>query len=130
MGTIAAIALTDSDAVVHTFSPLGRVGPDLSELASPEGVTPLSDATINAKFSRATVARPTDRTTFNLAVPLYYTDDDGNEAVDDTWRVKVEVVSPRTSTTAVRTINHSLLSQLVASDEFKAYVIDRDPFYG
>jgi len=130
MPALATITLVDDQVQDHVFVPQGKAGPELTEFAAPGGVTPLSDETLTFRFSRATNQRPTDRTNCGIGVPIYYTDSDGNEAVDDTFRWRIEGVSPQKSTVAQRTTALSLLQALVLSDEFAAYFVDRSPFYG
>mgnify|MGYP003572002597 CR=1 FL=1 len=130
MPALTSITLVDDQVADHVYVPQGKAGPELTEFAAPGGATPLSDETLTFRFSRATAQRPTDRVNCGIGIPIYYTDSDGNEAVDDTFRWRIEGVSPQKSTTAQRTTAHSLLAALVASDEFKSYFINRSPFYG
>jgi hypothetical protein len=130
MPTLANIVLTDNSAVDHTYVPTGRSGPDLTEFAAAGGDTPISDETLSISFSRATNQRPTDRTQARLGQPLEYTDADGQEVVDDTFRAELKVIAPRSTTTAQRDEFLSLIEAFVASDEFRSYVVLRSPFYG
>jgi hypothetical protein len=102
----------------------------LTEFAAVGGDTPISDETLSISFSRATNQRPTDRTQARLGQPLEYTDADGQEVVDDTFRAELKVIAPRSTTTAQRDEFLSLLEAFVASDELRSYVVLRSPFYG
>jgi hypothetical protein len=132
MGALTAITLTDSSAVDHVFSPTGKVGPELTELEWDDTAnhTPVAAQTLNLKFSRATLQRPTDRTNGFLAIPIPYTDADGNEQVDDTWRFQFQVISPRSMPVADRTVAWSVAKALIAHASVDDYVVERDPFYG
>lgn len=130
MPTLGTITLVDSDAASHVFSPSGRAGPEFTDFACPGGLTPISEEYVSLKFLRASNQVPTDRTKVNLAIPVYYTDADGNEAVDDIWRFKCEVISPRLLSLAQRELNWSVAKALVAHATLASYVEDRDPYYG